>query len=172
MNGGRITHQLDRHKVVYVALAIQLVRHAQRRSHRDGDRLVQQHAQAPDSGNYNDTVTFTNTTNGTGNTTRSVTLTVNNPNCATSMGTWQNAPFSPQSGVFSAEFDAVPNAMPIDAVTGLSASAAGRLSLAAIVRFNPTGQSTFATVESIQPPPPSPTRREPPITSDSWPTCQ
>ena len=97
-----------------MALAIQLVRHAQRRSHRDGDRLVQQQRKRADSGNYNDTVTFTNTTNGTGNTTRSVTLTVNNPNCATSMGTWQNAPFcSPQSGVFSAEFDAVPNARPL-----------------------------------------------------------
>ena len=58
----------------------------------------------------------------------------------TSSTTWQNFPFGTQSGMFTAEFDAIPNAVPIDAVTGLSTTAAtGYSQLAAIVRFNSSG---------------------------------
>ena len=62
--------------------------------------------------------------------------------CSTSSGgTWRNAAFAAQSGVFTATFDATPSAAAIDGVLGLSkASAAGYTALAAAVRFNSSGR--------------------------------
>lgn len=60
--------------------------------------------------------------------------------CITSAGSWANAPFAPQTGVFTAEFDATPSAAKMDGVAGLSnAAASGYPALAAAVRFNNTG---------------------------------
>ncbi len=54
---------------------------------------------------------------------------------------WQNSSFEAQSDSFVAEFDAVPSSENINAVTGLaSGDAAAFDSLAAIVRFNDSGQ--------------------------------
>ena len=63
------------------------------------------------AGSYSDTVSFTNVTNGSGDTTRSVSLTVNAGSgaCQTSTTIWQNFPITAQTGVFTARFDAVPN---------------------------------------------------------------
>jgi hypothetical protein len=53
---------------------------------------------------------------------------------------WQNGFFAQQSGLFSAQFAAVPLADRIDAVVGLSNGPADAFNdLAAIVRFNPSG---------------------------------
>jgi poly(beta-D-mannuronate) lyase len=60
---------------------------------------------------------------------------------APSGGSWQNAPFASQAGSFTARFDATPSASPINSVVGLSQGAQTSYpGLAAIVRFNPTGQ--------------------------------
>jgi poly(beta-D-mannuronate) lyase len=60
---------------------------------------------------------------------------------AASGGAWQNASFASQSGGFTAEFDATPSASPVNSVVGLSQGAQTTYTgLAAIVRFNPTGQ--------------------------------
>ncbi len=94
-------------------------------------------ANSLDEGTYEDTVTFTG--GGTA-VPRGITLRVLSPNCETSSTTWQNFSMITQTGVFTAEFDAIPNAAPIDGVTGLSAgTATNYTSLAAIVRFSPTG---------------------------------
>ncbi|MBI3549970.1 MAG: hypothetical protein HY078_13110 [Elusimicrobia bacterium] len=62
------------------------------------------------------------------------------PGCVTSAGTWQNASFAPQSGSFTAQFDATPSAGKMDGVFGLARTAAADYSaLAAIVRFNNLG---------------------------------
>src|SRR5499433_1983136 len=59
---------------------------------------------------------------------------------ATSGGAWQNVAFSPQSGTFTAEFDATPSAAPIDSVVGLSRGPqTAYTGFAALARFNPTG---------------------------------
>ncbi|HEY6402439.1 MAG TPA: chondroitinase-B domain-containing protein [Blastocatellia bacterium] len=59
---------------------------------------------------------------------------------ATSGGAWQNVAFSPQSGTFTAEFDATPSAAPIDNVIGLSRGAqTAYAEFAALARFSPTG---------------------------------
>ena len=59
---------------------------------------------------------------------------------ATISQTWQNKSITPQSGIFTASFDLVPNANNIDAVTGLSqAEAKAYGDMAAIVRFNNAG---------------------------------
>jgi chondroitinase B-like protein len=59
---------------------------------------------------------------------------------ATSGGAWQNVALSPQSGAFTAEFDATPSAAPIDAVIGLSRGAqTAYAGFAALARFSPTG---------------------------------
>ena len=56
------------------------------------------------------------------------------------VSTWQSSGFAPQTGIFAAEFDAVPNADNMDGVIGLSQGAASAFaSLAAIVRFNSSG---------------------------------
>src|SRR2546428_283322 len=53
---------------------------------------------------------------------------------------WQNVAFAPQSGSFTAEFDATPQNAAMDGVVGLSnGPAAAYSSLAAIVRFNTSG---------------------------------
>src|SRR5215475_7189617 len=62
--------------------------------------------------------------------------------CATvtSGGGWQNFPFSPQTGTFTAEFDATPSASPIDSVVGLSRGAqTAYTGFATLARFNPSG---------------------------------
>src|SRR2546422_606574 len=62
------------------------------------------------------------------------------PTCVTSAGSWQNVAFAPQSGSFTAEFDATPQNAAMDGVVGLSnGPAADYSSLAAIVRFNTSG---------------------------------
>jgi Chondroitinase B len=62
--------------------------------------------------------------------------------CATvtSGGGWQNFAFSPQTGSFTAEFDATPSARPIDSVVGLSRGAqTAYTGFAVLARFNPSG---------------------------------
>src|SRR3954471_13805124 len=60
--------------------------------------------------------------------------------CITSAGSWANTAFAPQTGSFTAEFDATPSAAKMDGVAGLSnAAASGYPALAAAVRFNNTG---------------------------------
>lgn len=60
--------------------------------------------------------------------------------CVTSAGAWQNNAITPQIGMFTAAFDATPNAASMDGVIGLAAdSAADYAQLAAIARFSPTG---------------------------------
>ena len=60
--------------------------------------------------------------------------------CTTSSGTWQNSVIAPQTGVFTAEFDATPSNTAMDGVIGFSASAANAYAgMAAIVRFSPQG---------------------------------
>lgn len=55
--------------------------------------------------------------------------------------TWQNQSFSPETGLFEVEFEAVPGAVPIDCVTGIAQGPASDYDdLAVIVRFNPAGQ--------------------------------
>ncbi len=57
--------------------------------------------------------------------------------CKTGQGVWQNTPVALQSGIFTAEFDATPNAAFMNGVVGLSSGPAGGYSsLAAIVRFD------------------------------------
>ncbi|MEK7201542.1 MAG: hypothetical protein AAB737_02825, partial [Patescibacteria group bacterium] len=60
--------------------------------------------------------------------------------CLTSSLTWQWTPFTTQTGSFSVEFDATPAISSMDGAAGLSQSqASAYTSLAAIVRFNPSG---------------------------------
>jgi hypothetical protein len=60
--------------------------------------------------------------------------------CKTTSKTWQNAAFGSQTGTFTAEFDAIPNAANMDGVVALSAAAAtGYANCSAIVRFNSDG---------------------------------
>src|SRR3989475_6163880 len=62
------------------------------------------------------------------------------PTCMISASSWQNVAFAPQSGSFTAEFDATPQNAGMDGVMGLSnGPAAAYSSLAAIVRFNTSG---------------------------------
>src|SRR3989475_653412 len=62
------------------------------------------------------------------------------PTCMISASSWQNVAFAPQSGSFTAEFDATPQNAGMDGVMGLSnGPAAAYSSLAAIVRFNASG---------------------------------
>jgi len=71
-----------------------------------------------------------------------VSVTVSNTatSCQTSGPSWQNQAFAPQSGNFTAQFDATPGANNIDGVTGLAAGTAATFTdLAAIVRFNSAG---------------------------------
>jgi hypothetical protein len=71
-----------------------------------------------------------------------VSVTVSNAtsSCQLSGASWQNQAFVPQSGTFTAQFDATPAAANIDGVTGLAASSAATYTdLAAIVRFNSSG---------------------------------
>jgi parallel beta-helix repeat protein len=58
----------------------------------------------------------------------------------TSGGGWQNFAISPQTGSFTAEFDATPTASPIDSVVGLSRGAqTAYAGFATLARFSPTG---------------------------------
>ncbi len=58
----------------------------------------------------------------------------------TSNGEWQNASIPAQAGAFTCSFDVVPSAAGIDAVTGISSTAAlSYPELAVIVRFAPNG---------------------------------
>jgi hypothetical protein len=62
--------------------------------------------------------------------------------CATvtSGGGWQNFAISPQTGSFTAEFDATPSASLIDSVVGLSRGAqTAYTGFATLARFNPSG---------------------------------
>ncbi len=60
--------------------------------------------------------------------------------CINSAGTWVNAALAPQSGTFTAEFDATPSMTKMDGASGLSnAAASSYTALAAAVRFNNTG---------------------------------
>ncbi len=94
-------------------------------------------------GSHSDTVTINNTTNSNGNTTRAVALTVNaaGGNCTTANGAWLNTSFGTQTTTFAAEFDVIPGASTVDAVIGLSASAASAYSnLATVLRLNGSGR--------------------------------
>ena len=72
-----------------------------------------------------------------------VSVTVSNTatTCQTSGASWQNQALAPQSGSFTAQFDATPGAANIDGVMGMAAgNAAAYTDLAAIVRFNSSGK--------------------------------
>ncbi|HUW84191.1 MAG TPA: PKD domain-containing protein [Phycisphaerae bacterium] len=93
------------------------------------------------AGTHSDTVTFTNTTNGDGSTTRSVVLSVSSSSdCKASSVNWQNSSFAPQTGVFMAEFEATPNQANLDGVIAL-ASGEGTTygDFSVLVRFNQDG---------------------------------
>ncbi len=65
----------------------------------------------------------------------------NPPSTPTSTPTWDNHAIASQSGNFTFEFDAKPTQSNADVIVGLSAAAASQYSdLAAIVRFNSSGQ--------------------------------
>jgi hypothetical protein len=71
-----------------------------------------------------------------------VSITVSNTgtSCQTRGASWQNQAFAPQSGTFTAAFDATPGGVNIDGVIGLAANSATTFTdLAAIVRFNNLG---------------------------------
>ena len=60
---------------------------------------------------------------------------------ATAGGPWLNTSMSSQAGTFSAAFDAMPSATPINAVVGLSSGTrTDYTGFAALVRFNPAGR--------------------------------
>jgi len=60
--------------------------------------------------------------------------------CQTVGGTWSNSSFSAQTGTFTATFNATPSGSPINSVMGLSnGPQTAYTGLAAIVRFNPSG---------------------------------
>ncbi len=88
------------------------------------------------SGSYNLTITAAS---GSLSHSATVTLVVQN-SCQTVGSTWQNAAIGDQTGIFTVTFDATPSASPINAVVGLSpVAAAAYTDLAAIARFNPSG---------------------------------
>jgi len=61
--------------------------------------------------------------------------------CSTSTTSWQNFPIDAQTGIFSVEFDAVPNSSGIDGLTGLSEGNCNGYSCSAVtVRFNIDGE--------------------------------
>ncbi|MFA6433994.1 MAG: Ig-like domain-containing protein, partial [Elusimicrobiales bacterium] len=70
-----------------------------------------------------------------------VSVTVDNTGaCATATTAFQNYPFAEQSGIFTAQFDATPDATNDDAVTALSSGPAAVVAdMAAIIRFSNTG---------------------------------
>jgi len=103
--------------------------------------IIAQQAEVLSAGTHNDTVTFTNTTNGDGNTTRTVELSVSSSSdCEASSVTWQNFSFAPQTGVFMAEFEATPSQANMDGVIAL-ASGEGTTygDFSVLVRFNQDG---------------------------------
>jgi hypothetical protein len=60
--------------------------------------------------------------------------------CINSAGSWANAALAPQTGTFTAEFDATPSMVKMDGASGLSnAAASSYAALAAAVRFNNAG---------------------------------
>ncbi len=60
--------------------------------------------------------------------------------CINSAGTWANAALTPQTGTFTAEFDASPSLANMDGASGLSnAAVSAYAALAAAVRFNNAG---------------------------------
>jgi hypothetical protein len=94
------------------------------------------------AGNGTHTITAVATdSSGNSTTSSSVSITTNNTtSCSTSSTTWQNNSFAAQTGNFTFDFDATPNAANIDTVTGLSSgSATGYSSLGVIARFNSSG---------------------------------
>lgn len=93
-------------------------------------------------GSYRDTVSFINATDGSGDTTRSVALTVDaEPDpCVTSTSVWQNFPITAQAGVFSARFDAMPNNDNMTGHTVLSEGpGAAYQDYAILIGFGPSG---------------------------------
>ena len=71
-----------------------------------------------------------------------ITFSVGQPatSCRTTSTIWQNLPFTSETGIFSVEFDAIPNNANMDGVMGISnGPATGYNNLANIVRFNPLG---------------------------------
>ena len=105
-NTGGVVHELDGEQDRHLADALGHERHVGGRRQHQHHRLDQRGANSLSAGSYSDTVSFTNATNGAGNTTRAVSLTVNTPNPAqlsvtpssglTSSGT-VGGPFSPTS---------------------------------------------------------------------------
>jgi hypothetical protein len=64
----------------------------------------------------------------------------NGPACLTATSSWNNSAFTAQTGTFTATFTATPSANGINTVMGLSnGPQSAYTSLAAIVRFNPSG---------------------------------
>src|SRR5947199_1018619 len=67
-------------------------------------------------------------------------LTITAAICVISSGAWQNVAIPSQAGAFEAQFDATPTTANMNGVVGLAnGPAADWTTLAAIVRFNPTG---------------------------------
>lgn len=68
------------------------------------------------------------------------TATATMPTCQTANTTWNNTSFPAKAGTFTATFTATPSASPINSVMGLSdGPQSAYTSLAAIARFNPSG---------------------------------
>ena len=79
------------------------------------------------------------TSNNSASKTIGVTVSNDSP-CVTSSANWQNTAMLTPDGTFDVSFDATPSAGNVDAVTGLSASAASSYNdLAVIARFNSSG---------------------------------
>jgi hypothetical protein len=85
------------------------------------------------------------------------------PQCPVSSQVWQNAMIPMQTGIFTAEFDAIPNVAPMDGIVGLSFGAASSYAQSAVtVRFHlNTGRidarhgSVYTAVTPIPTPPES-----------------
>lgn len=68
------------------------------------------------------------------------TATAGSPTCQSVSNTWLNTPFTAETGTFTAMFNATPSASPINTVMGLTNGPQSvYTNLAAIVRFNPSG---------------------------------
>jgi hypothetical protein len=69
-----------------------------------------------------------------------LTATASTPSCQTASTTWNNTPFTSEATTFTATFTATPSANPINTLVGLTdGPQSAYASLAAIARFNPSG---------------------------------
>ncbi|MCH7535303.1 MAG: LamG domain-containing protein, partial [Bacteroidetes bacterium] len=64
---------------------------------------------------------------------------------------WQNTPFSPQTGIFTVEYDVTPNGTNIDAITALSLGPGSTFSnFSVLVRFNSAGNIDVRNNDTYQ----------------------